>query len=195
MSSGTVLCMTSKTTGATVGENLRAARIQAGEDQSQCATRLRRHGLDWSRDKVASTENGRRGSIAVEELLILSVAYKVPLAEWFAGEGQVQVTPEVAVDRDEVRKMLQGKMIKNRPVVLDFTDVEDLEADERAATRWGVDQDQVTATARELWGHTLTAERNARLAELGTKTPKELRTLRAGMTKRLMREIEEAMSE
>lgn len=195
MSGGTVLRMTTKTTSATVGENLRAARIRAGEDQSQCAARLRLYGLDWSRDKVASTESGRRGSIAVEELLILSAAYKLPLTEWFAGDGQVQVTAEVAVARDDVRKMLQGKRVKPWPIVIDFTDVEDFEADERAATRLGVDQDQVTATARELWGHTLTAERNARLAELGTKTPKELRTLRAGMTKRLTREIEEAMPE
>lgn len=187
--------MTTKTTSETVGENLRAARIRAGENQSQCATRLRLYGLDWSRDKVASAENGRRGSIAVEELLILSLAYKVPLAEWFAGDEPVQLSPDLSMSREDIRKALQGKRIKTRPVVLDFTDVEDLEADERAATRLGVDQDQVTDTARELWGHTLTAERNARLAELGTKTPKELRTLRAGMTKRLIREIEEVISE
>lgn len=189
--------MTSDSTGATVGENLHRLRILAGESQAEAAQRLARHGLDWKRDHVAALENGRRASVAVDELVIMSSAYGVRLDEWFAGHGDVQLSPAISVDRSEIRDVLRGKGILRAatPRELDFSDAEDLEADERVAKRLGVETQEVTRIAHELWGHSLTQERNRRLADSPAKDPKAMRTVRGGMTKRLLREVELHMKE
>lgn len=188
---GTLTRMTSDSVGHTVGENLHRIRVSAGESQAETAQRLQRHGLDWKRDQVAALETGRRTSVGVDELLILSWAYDVPMAEWFTGEGRVSLGTDLDAEREDVRDALSGKR-KRRALVLDFATAPDLEADARVAERLGVDQDEVTRIAHELWGHSLTDERNKRLP---TGDPKTLRTLRGGMTKRLMREVELYMKE
>lgn len=171
-------------------------RVLAGESQSEAAQRLARHGLDWKRDHVAALENGRRASVSIEEVVIMSAAYGVCLDEWFAGQGEVQLTSAVSTTRDELRDVLRGKGLRRATTrVLDMSSVEDLEADERAASRLGVETRDVTRIAHELWGHSLTAERNRRLADSPTKDPKAMRTVRGGMTKRLMREVELHMKE
>lgn len=178
--------MTSDSVGHTVGENLHRIRVSAGESQAEAAQRLKAHGLDWKRDHITALENDRRTSVGVDELLILSWAYDVPMAEWFAGMGRVSLGTDLDAEREDVRDALEGRP-NRRSFVVDFSAAPDLEADARVAERLGVDQDEVTRIAHELWGHSLTDERNKRLP---TGDPKTLRTLRGGMTKRLMREVE-----
>lgn len=192
--------MTNETSsiGLVVGENLKRLRIAAGESQAECAQRLRSHGLDWARNHVASLETDRRATITVEELVILAWAYKTTPAELFAGDGLVALTPALDAERETLRSTLGGKKTGPRAAtahVIDFSNVVELEADERVASRLGVDTEVVTRIARERWGHTLTDERNRRLADAGTKDPRALRTLRGGMTKRLMREVEQHVQE
>lgn len=183
--------------GLVVGENLKRLRIAVGESQAECAQRLRGHNLDWTRDHVASLENGRRTTVSVEELIILSWAYGMAPAEMFQGQGPVALSPTFSIDLEVMRKALNGKTgwRTARPRVIDFSESIDLEADERVANRLGVDIEVVTRIARERWGHTLTEERNRRLADAPTKEPQAMRTLRSGMTKRLMREMQQYLDE
>ncbi|MFD4438106.1 helix-turn-helix domain-containing protein, partial [Bacillus safensis] len=99
--------MNTKTAGATVGENLRRVRIRAGESQAECAARVAGHGLAWSRDNVAALEGGRRAEVNVSELFILSAAYGLPVSDWFAGDGDVQLTATTRASRSDMREVLQ----------------------------------------------------------------------------------------
>lgn len=180
------------TVGQSVGENLYRLRVKAGESQSDCAKRINEWGMNWAQSHVSSFESGKRTTVTVEELMILSWAYGVPMSEWFEGTGTLGVGNADDVDRTEARKLLQGNVPTR--VIVDFSEAEDTGADDSIARSMGIESEAVRRIAVELWGHTATTERDRRLSEHKGKTPKELRTLRGGMTKRLRREIEQAMS-
>lgn len=187
--SGTVPPMTTEqVVGQVIGEHLYRLRVAAGETQADAAKRIAECGLPWKRDQVIALETGNRKSVSVEELVILSWAYNIHISEWFTGSGEILLAPDTYISRVDLERELRGERV-SRPRDIDFSEVVELEADERVAQRLGVDTSEVTRIARDLWGHTLTDERNRRLEDSGKSDPKELRTLRAGMTKRLMKEI------
>ena len=176
--------------GQVIGENLRRVRNAHGDSQPEAAERLALVGLDWKRDQVASLENGRRGFVSVDELVLFSLAYGVPLTEWVEGDGEVVVSESHTLPRSTLRQALSGAVPESPSVVsVDFSDTEDLSADERVAQTLGVSQADVTRAARELWGHSLTAERDSRLVEHKGRPASELRTLRGGVTRALTRKI------
>lgn len=184
-------CMNVGNVGATVGENLKRLRLGAAESQTECARRLAENGLDWKRDQVASLESGRRDSVTVPELLLMAWAYRVPLADFFQGEGDIQLSPEATATQATVRDLLKGRS-RNASVVVtvDFSEAdEDDPVADRIADRLGVDIEQVMDAAQELWGQTATKERDERLSRTPPADPRAMRTLRAGMTKRLLREV------
>ncbi|MGS2808140.1 helix-turn-helix domain-containing protein [Nocardia sp. MW-W600-9] len=184
--------MTSATTGRIAGENLKRLRLDKGETQGECAQRLTSNGLPWTRDHVASLESGRKPSITVDELVLMAWAYRVPLAEFFQGEGDIQLSPDATATKATMRDLLQGRSRKPSIVTIDLSEaVEDDPVSDRIADRLGVELDQVMEVAQQLWGHTATKERDERLLSTPPSDPKALRTLRAGMTKRLLREVRE----
>lgn len=189
--------MNAENVGAAVGENLKRLRLAARESQAECARRLAENGLDWKRDQVASLESGRRDSVTVSELLLIAWAYGVPLADLFEGTDDIQLSPDATATKEAVRAMLNGRTRTPGPVVaVDFSEAqEDYSADDSIATRLGVDLDVVIGAAQDLWGHSATKERDARLSSTPPSDPKALRTLRAGMTKRLLREVREHMEQ
>lgn len=188
--------MTQETVGTVVGENLKRLRLSTDLSQSDVARSLNEHGLDWNRDQVSLLEIGKRGSIGVDELLVMSWTFDVTLSYWFEGVGEIQLTPSRQLeDRERIRRSLQGRKVKDGTFIeVDFSEAEDTSADDSIARSMGIESEAVQRIAVELWGHTATTERDRRLSEHKGKTPKELRTLRGGMTKRLRREIEQAMS-
>jgi hypothetical protein len=177
-----------------VGERLHRLRVHAGQTQLEAARHLQSYGLAWTRDHVASLETGRRESVGVDELVILASAYQTKISDWFPSSGRVILGQDFTIERSVLRAALSGGRPPVRPRTFDFSDVPDLEADQRVADRLGVDLEVVTRAARALWGHSLTEERNRRLATKG-KDPKAIRTLRSGMTKRLMREVDTYLKE
>lgn len=186
--------MTRISAGEAVGRNLRRIREGAGHTQTECARRTHAYGMTWNHSHVSALERGGdsgRSSVTIEELVVLSSIYKVPIPEWFAGEDDMVIASDHTVPLSEVRELLSAPRGKRRatPVTVDFSKVEDYSADERIAKRLGLSQDDVTAIARKLWGHHATAERDKRLSEHRDKTPSEMRTLRAGMTKHLAHQL------
>lgn len=172
------------TTAQVVGANLHTHRIQRGWTQAQVAHKVRSYGLNWNADHVSNLEKGARETVRLDELLILSAAFGVPLAVWFEGEGDVVIAGHTTFTRDEIRQTLTGAVPMAEAIVVDFEKVDDHTiADRRAAERLGVPVGRVLHAAERLWGHTLTQERDRRLGG------SDARNLRAGMTKRLIREI------
>jgi hypothetical protein len=74
---------------------------------------------------VSNLEKGARETVRLDELLILSAAFAVPLAVWFEGEGFADFTDQVASDRDEIRQALMGAVPHANPIVVDFEKAED----------------------------------------------------------------------
>ena len=192
---GTITRMTEPTAlGVAIGETLYRQRIARGQTQDDVAETARLAGLDWKRDHVASLENGRRRSITLEELILLSAAYQLPLADWFEGDGEIRLSDYVPIERSVLRSILGRGRPLTGYVVVDFTDVPDVDRTEQAVShKLGVEAPDVQRAALKLWGRSFAEERDRRIGE--GVAPSRLRTLRAGMTKRMTREIEPHLRE
>src|SRR5258708_25088625 len=73
--------------GPLVGLSLRTLRAERGITQEQAVEMLRRAGLDWARANVASLESGRRQDVTLSELIVMTLAFGVPLRRWLEGHG------------------------------------------------------------------------------------------------------------
>lgn len=175
------------TPGQSVGRTLRRVRESVGDTQTSCARKTHAYGMTWNHSHVSALERGDRATVTIEELVVLSSIYELPIPAWFAGDEDMAITKDHSVPLGDVRDLMTKKRVA--PMTIDFATVEDYSADERIAKRLGVSQDEVTKIAIEMWGHHATAERERRLSEHRDKTPSEMRTLRAGMTKHLAHQI------
>jgi len=146
--------------------------------------------MTWNHSHVSALERGDRASVTIEELVVLSRIYGVPMPDWFAGDDEMVITDGHSVPLSDVRDLMTKRRVIRRPLLeSDIASAVDYSADERIAKSLGVSQDQVTEAARDMWGHHATAERDKRLSEHQGKTASEMRTLRAGMTKHLAHQI------
>ncbi|HUP68497.1 MAG TPA: helix-turn-helix transcriptional regulator [Acidimicrobiales bacterium] len=98
---------TVKSLRAVIGERLKSLREDRGERQETVADAVRFAGLEWTRSTVAAIEAGRR-EVALEELLLLSLAYRLPLSYFFEGDGRVELTPGATATRTVIRAKLTG---------------------------------------------------------------------------------------
>lgn len=96
-----------KSLRAVVGERLRSLREDRGARQEDVADAVRLAGLEWTRSTVAAIEAGRR-EVSLEELLLLSLAYRLPLSFFFEGDGRVDLTPGATATRSVIRAKLNG---------------------------------------------------------------------------------------
>jgi transcriptional regulator with XRE-family HTH domain len=76
--------------------------------------------------------------------------------------------------------------------LLEMADATRLEAEQKAARRLGVGVTVLTVAAHQLWGQSLTAERDRRVAKQGEAAPRTAQARRAHMTRALLAEIQSA---
>jgi hypothetical protein len=89
---------------------MREARQRLGLRQEDAAARARAYGLPtWIRGTVAQAEVGAR-RFALEEVLLLALAYETSLAELIAGDdGElVELTPQARLSVGALKAMLSG---------------------------------------------------------------------------------------
>jgi transcriptional regulator with XRE-family HTH domain len=94
--------------GQLLGDHLRVIREERNLSEDEVARRARAVGLPWSRSTVVAFESGRRKSVALEELLLLSYAFGVEPADWFVGKGWAKLTPDARATLGVIRTMLAG---------------------------------------------------------------------------------------
>jgi hypothetical protein len=90
---------------------VKEARQRLGLRQEDAAARARAYGLSsWIRGTVAQAEVGAR-RFALEELLLLAMAYETKLADLIAGDENdlVELTPDARLSVGTLRAMLSGK--------------------------------------------------------------------------------------
>ncbi|KLL10806.1 helix-turn-helix domain-containing protein [Protofrankia coriariae] len=196
----------SASVGQIVGENLRRLREQWQWTQHEMAVTFQRHGLSWTRVRVAAIERGDRDTVDLGTLLLLSEAIGVAPAEFFAGDGDVRLSPQAVAPRAYVREQLSGTpshlrstdllvTIKPDNPNLGIRPITSTEADEALARRLGASTQTVVMEALTLWGHSLTDERDRRVRALGDMEPNERQAHRGHITRELSREIEQRLAE
>ncbi len=197
---------TGASVGQVVGENLRRLRDRWRWTQHEMAVTIQRHGLNWSRSRLAGVEAGGRDTVDIGTLLLLAESIGVPVAEFFAGDGNVRLSSQAVAPRAYVREQLSGTPSPERSADLLVTIKPDdpnlgvqsfasTEADEALARRVGVPVYVVATKAFELWGRTLTDERDRRVRELlGDVESSERQAHRGHITRELAREIEQRLT-
>lgn len=209
-----------------VGSRLRHFRTFGGLRQEDIASTAKSYGLDWSRSSVAMLEAGSR-RLSAEELLLLPYIVRDAVLERSGGTGQILValgellepniletlalTPTFSLSRPMVRSWL-GEAYPRKirmPARSPGTRGRIGEAEQKTARALGVPLPRLLERAEDLWGRSLTEERDYRAAvrmfgEDGRRramrdlTPEELRSLqavRAQVTRQLANELHEAFQE
>jgi transcriptional regulator with XRE-family HTH domain len=202
-----------QTVAAVIGDNLRRLREQRRLTQHGAVHLLRRYDLRWTRSKLDAIEGGRRQEVTVTELLSLAMVFNVELAEFFVGDGVVQLT-NADLGRNVMREVVRGNHVRHdlqnlapEARMKELLRSEDLiakaeaamhpdptEADEELARKLGLPLKTVTEAAYALWDRTLTEERDAQTAGLGDMTTGERTAHRGHITRELAQRLENELA-
>ena len=104
---------------------VKEARQRQGLRQEDAATQARAYGLSsWIRGTVAQAEVGAR-RFALEEVLLLALAYETNLAELIAGDEReiVELTPDARLSVGALRALLSGDRERLRDLPVEAVDV------------------------------------------------------------------------
>ncbi|MGW2580622.1 helix-turn-helix domain-containing protein [Streptomyces virginiae] len=199
------------TVGKVVGENLKALRQGRRVTQDGLADKLFRTGLKWKRTQISDLESGRRETVDLGTLVVLGQALQVPLTDFFAGEGDVMLTPRsdfpeswAQASRGELRGWLSAQDVglttmgtANVAATLKHFVHEGrsipIEADSAFAERYGVGLRDVVKAAEQIWDGSLTEERDRRVAALGPLSAGERQARQGHITRRLTTHLLKAM--
>lgn len=212
----------SRTLAQLVGENVRLIREREGLTLDAVVRSARQVGLKWSTARVVELQNGK---LAVSAGLLLALPHvlgsaagrRLTVGDLLAGDGLVQLTPDLTVTVAAARSVIAGRDAPFRIAEVaggherlasgalkavtasgrvqrsakgdwDATLAAAGLADERASSRLGMPLIEFLSHAHELWGRSLTAERDARAVGATSQE-------RGQITRQLEREIRAAISE
>jgi len=202
-----------------IGGNVARLREERGWRQTDLAEVLRWVGRQpWTRDTVASIETGRR-DVAIEDLLLLALVFRVPVVEFFAGEGDADIAqrihPPLEIPLEKVRELITGgasdlarRRARVRADLLQELERFEPETKQPAAmtlertlavirAKFGVTEKAVDRAARSLWGHGVADEHQARLEERLPQGSVSVRSAGAHsghVTRQLIAELEPVLS-
>ena len=201
--------------GAVVGENLKRIRDAHSLTQHEAARRCQAVGLRWARSRISDVESGARDTIDVGTLRLLAEAFGVEMADFFAGDGDVQLSARACQPRAGLRAALRGAaqspdaFILQNEIQVDAQDTTTavaalesfkrrdrsipIEADEALAGRLGVRVGDVLRAAEALWGRSLTEERDRRTATLGDLDAAGRAAHRGHITRELAQQVEQRL--
>jgi transcriptional regulator with XRE-family HTH domain len=188
-----------------VGFRIRQLREMFGKTQEDVAAAARRIGFDWGRSSVASLEAGQR-QLSAEELLalpaIIDQAFTGGSDAWAASfsladllrpgkKEELALTSSVSMTATE----LEGWLGAEPPGIGDrlvAADARAAEADRKAAASLGWTPDKVLRRSLNLWGQTLSDERDARVPSYADASARSLQARRGHVTRTLLNELKEA---
>lgn len=181
------------TLGALVGKNLASHRLRVKKTQREAAAILREHGLNWSPGNLAQLETGRRASVRMEELVLMSAAFGVDLVSWFGGDPKqrVALADGVAVTLGSLRGFLANPgsplMILSKGGESDMDPVRD------AAGRLGVTVESLEEASLARWGRSFLQERDRRVGDVSMANPRSVQAWRGHATRTLVGELRERL--
>jgi len=215
-----------KSISASVGENLREWREEAGLTQNEVAKTAGELGFEWRQSTVAAIESGRR-ELSLGEFIALPFIVNLldpkpsPSRGRFrrlggfigGGEEDVALAPDAWFHdpQNNLSELLRGSPVggqgkvpagalKPRPGVEEQIRprVEAvLEAEQKASRSLGVDGMAVRAASYQLWGRSLTDERESRVGRRADSdvSARSLQAVRGHVTRELLAELAEVIKE
>lgn len=181
---------------ALVGEQVRTRREELSLTQDELARRI-----GWARAAVAKIERGARDALTLDEVLMLSLTLEVTPAA-LVGEGKryVRVGP-ISLRAQDVAAGLRGEASwvnvgASRSFHRTVKSTEQGgEADQKAATRLGLDLTELGVLTHHLWGRSLTDERDRRLVEQERPddSARTVQARRGHVTRALLDEMRQAL--
>lgn len=205
-----------------IGANLRAWREAAKLEQNAVAFQARGLGLDWTSATVGAIETGRR-EVSLDEFVVLPFIVArfdyVGGGRWRRLGGFIGIEPQIvtvsnaSIRGEDLYNLVSGwavggegrvvpgdalhpparqpREIKARREAAEAA----FDAEMKAARRLGVPQIDIVGAAHRLWGRTLTAERDARVAhDAGSNVDRRtLQALRGHVTRTLVAELRQTL--
>jgi Helix-turn-helix len=192
-----------------IGRSIRQWRESHGLRQEDIAAAARRYGLDWTQGTIAAIELGQR-QLTLDDVVLFPIILAevdgpsdrgalIPNPAEFVPETaeEVMVGP-LSFPARVVRAFLGGREIGGPPpppprasrrVLLEQEALGTAEM--KAARRLGVSAGAIVQAARRLWGQSLAAERDQRMAQQPDMptSPRSLQALRGHVTRELLDEL------
>lgn len=180
-----------------IGQHVRARREELSLTQDELARQV-----GCTRAALAKIERGERDALTLDEVLTLSIELEVAPAA-LVGEGKtyVRVGP-IALRASDVSEGLRGEtrwtsIAASRALMRTVKGTEQGgEADQKAATRLGLDLLELGVLTHHLWRRSLTAERDRRLSEQQREgaSARSVQALRGHITRVLLDELRQAQA-
>lgn len=207
-----------------LAQQVKLLREQYGRSQDDVARGARHHGLRWTRATVAALELGRRRLSALETLLLpavlnygLGINSSLDAARLIPEKAVIQLPDGTLSSGEQVRKMISGEARTSPsrvPGTPEFRQVEAIrrrrktreqgvltereasgDAEQKAATKLKRTPFEVAVAARSLWGRSLTAERDDRVAKQAPySTLRARHALRGHVTRALLLQLKDHMA-
>jgi hypothetical protein len=190
-----------------IGQEMRRLREAQGVRQETVAESAKFWGVPWTQATVAAIELGQRG-FALGEFVMLPLVFREAgirrpngrhlELEDFVPEYVDQNMPNAPVFPGGfqmplriVRTLLRGGALPAGAVpIKPRGPVGPGETERKAARKLGCSPDVIVTAARELWGRTLSAERDERIGERGAKLDgRSLQAVRGRVTRGLVHEL------
>jgi transcriptional regulator with XRE-family HTH domain len=195
-----------------LGRNLERLRKEKGWSQDDLVSRGWQVGLPWSRSTIAALESGKR-AVELGEVVLLALILNSTVAELLAGDDVTLVGEETRIWLDDVRLVL---MSDQQAAQESFPDIHTRvskvraldgynrvmlsangEAEQKAARKFGVTPLTIAQAAYDIWGRSLTDERNLQVEQLDCvdeTSTRQVQALRGHVTRQLLDEIENLIS-
>jgi transcriptional regulator with XRE-family HTH domain len=198
-----------------LGGRLRACREERGLTQDEVAARLWPLGLSFTRSIVNAVERGTR-ELTVPEIAAILAVLDADLS-LLRDLGPVAMDRGISINSTTIVDALDqtsrswlvrfgGAELVVRPSTGGVSGRADQsllkavtgaysEAEVKAARKLGVSPQAIAKTAEALWGRSLTAERDARIAASGggPRTARSLQAVRGHVTRALLEELEQKL--
>ena len=187
----------------TVGGHFRSWRKRAGVTQDEVALEASRLGVRWTRATVAAIETGRRNVDLHEFLLLPLLATAFPLDQqedldasfFLGGYGRLLHAPSPA-EREAHELTALALSVYDRANA-DLQAEAQGQAERHAAQVLGVSPYDVPRLARELWGQSLTDERDSRVVKVTAPDApaRSLQAHRGHVTRELLAEMQKKVED
>jgi len=172
-----------------VARSMAELREERGWTQSDLAHQMKRFGVDWPLNRATQIET-LRGKVTLYEVIALALVFEVPITRLFQGGGDDVEFPNGRgqIPLEKIRQVLEGQAVA---ITMDASEKpEDNEAElRRIAKKLGIPIPLLAYVSRRMWGHAYIVERDIRVGDLCSLTPRSLQARRGWASRQLLQEL------
>lgn len=178
-----------------LARNMQRVRYGKGWTQEDAARAFREYGLSaWRGSSVGQFESRSGRFPALDELLLMCAALGVSLMDLIPEGEETVKLGGITFTTSAIRTLVAGLPGATPPVMVDRQDrVRDIPSDSEryVARKLGIGTADIRSLARELWGRSFGAERDARIGNLERLSRRSIQARRGLTARALITEMRE----